>query len=98
MSKRTNKIFPVTIARFANVYVEAESSKEAMKIVSENLDDIYDELMSDIDDQFDDSCQEVHSADAYPSEAEDYMDYIWADGNALTYDEYIEELDEDDEG
>ena len=95
MSKRTNSIFAVTIARFANVYVEAETPEEAMKVVEEDLDKIYDEYMSDIDDQFEDSSMEVHSCDAYPEEAEDYMNFIWADGEALTYDEYIEELEDE---
>jgi len=94
MSKRTNNIFGVTIAKFATVYVEAESPEEAMKFVGDNKDNIYDELMSEIDDQFEDSCIDVHSCDAYAEEADDYMDYIWADGEPLTYDEYMEELDE----
>ncbi len=96
MSKRTNSIFPVTIAKFANVYVEANSPKEAMDIVRENLTEIYNELTWDIDDQFDDSDMEVHSCDSYPEEADDYMKYIWADGEAISYDDYIEELEEDE--
>ena len=97
MSKRTNSIVAVTIARYAAVYVEADSPEEAIKIVENNLDDIYGELMTEIDDQFEDSCQEVHSCDAYTTEAEDYMNYIWADGEAIPYDEYIEELAEQEE-
>ena len=96
MSQRTNSIFPVTIAKFANVYVEANSPKEAMDIVRENLTEIYNELTWDIDDQFDDSDMEVHSCDSYPEEADDYMKYIWADGEAISYDDYIEELEEDE--
>lgn len=94
---RTNTIFGVTIAKFANIYVEANSPEEAMKIVGDNLDKIYDELMWEIDEQFDDSSMAVHSCDAEPEGADDYMDHIWADGEILTYDEYMDELDGDEE-
>ena len=98
MSKRTNSIVAVTIAKYATVYVEAESPEEAMKTVSENLGDIYGELMSELDDQFEESSMEVHSCDAYTTDAEDYMDYIWADGEVISYDEYMDELeDQEDE-
>ena len=97
MAKRTNSIVAVTIARYATIYVEAETPEEGAKIVKENLDEIYDELTSEIDDQFEDSCQELDSYEAYTTEAEDYMSHIWADGEALTYDEYMDELEEEDE-
>ena len=97
MSKRTNSIVAVTVAKYATVYVEAESPEEAMKTVRENLDNIYGELMSELDDQFEESCMEVHSCDAYTTDAEDYMEYIWADGEPLTYDEYMNELEEQEE-
>ena len=97
MGKRTNNIFGVTIAKFANVYVEAESPEEAMKIVGNNLTEIYDDNMWEIDEQFEDSNMEVHSCDVYPEEADDYMKHIYADGELLTYDEYVEELDEQED-
>ena len=97
MSKRTNSIFAVTLAKYANVYVEAETAEEAMQWVGENKDRIDDELMSELDDQFEESCVDVHSCDAYPEECDDYMDYIWADGEPLTYDEYMNELEEQEE-
>ena len=97
MSNRTNSIVAVTVAKYATVYVEAESPEEAMKTVRENLDNIYGELMSELDDQFEESCMEVHSCDAYTTDAEDYMEYIWADGEPLTYDEYMNELEEQEE-
>jgi hypothetical protein len=98
MSKRTNSIVAVTIARYATVYVEADTPDEAAKIVKDNLDEIYDEMFDTLEDQFEESDVQVDSWEAYTTECDDYMDNIWADGNALTYDEYIEELDEDDEG
>ena len=97
MSKRTNSIVAVTIAKYATVYVEADSPEEAMNYVDENKDEIYGELMSELDDQFEDSCIEVHSCEAYTTEVEDWMDYIWADGEAISYDEYMEELEEQEE-
>ena len=98
MSKRTNSIVAVTIAKYATVYVEADSPEEAMNLVKENKDEIYDgELMSELDDQFDDSCIEVDSCEAYTTEVEDWMEYIWADGEAISYDEYMEELEEQEE-
>ena len=98
MSKRTNTIVAVTIARYATVYVEADTPDEAAKIVKDNLDEIYDEMFNTLEDQFEESDVQVDSWEAYTTECDDYMDNIWADGKALTCDEYIEELDEDDEG
>lgn len=97
MSKRTNSIVAVTLAKYATVYVEADSPEEAMNLVKENKDEIYDELMSELDDQFEDSSIEVDSCEAYTTEVEDWMDYIWADGEAISYDEYMEELEEQEE-
>ena len=97
MSKRTNSIVAVTIAKYATVYVEAESPEEAMKYVKENKDGIYGELMSELDEQFEDSEIEVDSCEAYTTEIEDWMGQIWADGEALSYDEYVNELDAQEE-
>lgn len=97
MSKRTDSIVAVTLARYATVYVEADTPEEAVEIVKNNLDEIYDAMPSDIDDQFEESDMEVDSYETYTTEAEDYMDHIWANGEALTYDEYMEELEEEGE-
>lgn len=96
MSKRTNSIVAVTLAKYATVYVEADSPQQAAEMVRNNLDDIYDAMPSELDDQFEESDIEVDSYEAYTSEAEDYMDYIWADGEAKSYDEYINELEEEE--
>lgn len=96
MSKRTNSIVAVTIAKYATVYVEADSPQEAAEIVRNNIDDIYDAMPSELDDQFEESEIEVDSYEAYTSEAEDYMDQIWADGEAMDYDEYMDELEEEE--
>ena len=96
MGKRTNSIVAVTIATYATVYVEAETPQEAAEIVKNNIDEIYDAMPTEIDDQFEESEIEVDSYESYTTEAEDYMDYIWADGEAMDYDEYMEELEEDE--
>ena len=38
MSKRTNSIVAVTVAKYATVYVEADTPKEAAEIVKEYMD------------------------------------------------------------
>ena len=96
MSKRTNSIVAVTIAKYATVYVEADTPNDAAEIVKNHIDDIYDEMMSDIDEQFEDSDIEVESWEAYTTEAEDYMARIWADGEAKKLDDYIDEFNEED--
>ena len=93
MSKRTNSLVAVTFAKYATVYIEADTYEEAMKIAEADKGAIYGELMSEMDDMFDDSVIEVDSCEAYTNEADPYMDYIWADGEAFTYDEYMDQLD-----
>jgi hypothetical protein len=97
MSKRTNSIVAVTIAKYATVYVEADTPKEAAEIVKNNIDDIYDEMFDKIDDDFDESEIEVDSYEAYTTDCEDYMDEIWADGKSMSYDEYMDELEDNEE-
>jgi len=97
MNKRTNSIVAVTIAKYATVYVEADTPKEAAEIVKNNIDDIYDEMFDKIDGDFDESEIEVDSYEAYTTDCEDYMDEIWADGKSMSYDEYMDELEEQEE-
>jgi hypothetical protein len=47
-----------------------------------------------IDDDFEESEIEVDSYEAYTTDAEDYMDKIWADGKSMSYEEYMEEFEE----
>ena len=94
MSKRTNSIVAVTITKYAMVYVEADTPQKAAEIVKNNLDDIYDEMIDNLDDQFEESDIQVDSYESYTTDAEDYMDVIWADGEAVSYDEYMEEIEE----
>ena len=39
----TNNIYCVTLAKYANIYVEAESPEEAMKIAEHWTDEVDDE-------------------------------------------------------
>ena len=94
MSKRTDSIVAVTIARYATIYVEADTPEEGAKTVKDNLSSIYDAMSSDIDNQFEESEMEVDSYENYTLIADEYMDHIWAGGKALSYNDYINEINE----
>lgn len=96
-TQRTNSIVAVTIAKYACVYVEADSPEKAIEIVKENLDEIYDARSSDIDGDFEGSEIAVDSCEAYTTTIEDFMDWIWADGEDLDYEEYLDEMEQDKE-
>lgn len=86
--KRTDSIVAVTLATYATMYVEADTPEEAYEYAKKHLDEIPF-------DAFEDSEVEVHSWEAYTTEAEDWMDEIWVeDGKTMTYDEYVDELNE----
>lgn len=88
--KRTNSIVAVTVAQYATMYVEADSPEEAVKYAKEHCDEVPF-------DAFEDSDVQVDSWEDYTTEAEDWMDEIWVeDGNTLTYDEYADQLNEED--
>ena len=61
MSKRTNSIVAVTLAKYATVYVEADTPQEAAEFVKNKLDEIYDEMASELEDQFEESEIEIDS-------------------------------------
>ena len=91
MSKRLDNIYAVTIAKYATMWVEAENADEAVKYAKKHCDEL-DE------DKFDDSEHEVDSWEPGAYQAEDFMDEIWVeDGKTLTYDEYIDELEEQED-
>lgn len=76
-----NKIYAVTLVKSAVMYVEAKSSREAMRIAEDRC--------SEIDDcDFDNV--EVDSCESHPSEAADYMDTIYTEDKEYTYNEYVE--------
>lgn len=86
--KRTDSIVAVTLATYATMYVEADTPEEAYEYAKKHLNEISS-------DAFEDSEVEVHSWEAYTTEAEDWMDEIWVeDGKTMTYDEYVDELNE----
>lgn len=90
--KRTNRIVAVTIARFATMYIEANTPEEAVKYAKRYCDEVDN-------DEFYDSTNEVHSWEPRTTTAEDsYADEIWVeDGRRMKYDDYIDALDMQDE-
>ena len=91
MAKRSNSIVAVTIAQFAIMYVEASSPEQAVKIAQEHMEEYI------TDEDFEDSDIEVHSYETYTTECEDWMDKIWADGEVKSHDEYMDELEEEED-
>ena len=86
----TNNIYCVTLAKYANIYVEAESPEEAMKIAEGWKDEV-----DDMD--FEDSDVEVDSCDSYADEADaDYMETIYTKDEAIDVDEYIDRYEAQD--
>ena len=80
----TNQVYCVSLKRIANIYVEAESPEEAMKIAGRWTDELDDE-------EFEDSEVEVDCCDAYPDEADSaYMETIYTQDEAIDVDEYID--------
>lgn len=95
MSKRTNKIYDVQLARYAWVAVEAESTKDAMKKAEEYLDNGTIDI-GDLEDKFEDSDVYVAACETYSNEIDelDEDDVIYTDDGEKDYDEYVEELED----
>lgn len=86
----TNNIYCVTLAKYTNIYVEAESPEEAMKIAEGWTDEVDDE-------EFEDSDVKVDSCDDYADEADsDYMETIYTKDEAIDVDEYIDRYEAQD--
>ena len=87
----TNNIYCVTLKRCACIYVEADSSEEAMQLAEKWKDSI------DNDDDFEDSDVEVDCCDANPDEAnEAYMETIYTQDEAMDVNEYIDRYEAQD--
>ena len=87
----TNNIYCVTLKRCACIYVEADSSEEAMQLAEKWKDSI------DNDDDFEDSDVEVDCCDANPDEADEaYMETIYTQDEAIDVDEYIDRYEAQD--
>ena len=87
----TNNIYCVTLKRCACIYVEADSSEEAMQLAEKWKDSI------DNDDDFEDSDVEVDCCDANPDEADEaYMETIYTKDEAIGVDEYIDRYEAQD--
>lgn len=88
--KRTDSIVAVTVAKYATMYIEADTPEEAYKYAKKHCHEVDDS-------EFEDSDVSVDSWENY-TEAEDWMDKIWIeDGKTMSYDDYIDELEEQGE-
>ena len=86
----TNNIYCVTLKKVANIYVDADSPEEAMKIANLWTDSVDD-------DEFEDSEVEVDCCDSYPDEADaNYMETIYRADEAIKVDDYIERYESQD--
>lgn len=86
----TNKIYGVTLAKYANIYVEAESPEEAMEIAGRWRDEVDDE-------EFEDSEVGVDSCESYYHDANShYMDTIYTQDEAMDVDDYIDRYEAQD--
>jgi len=86
----TNNIFCVTLAKYAHIYVEAETPQEAMKIAEHWTDEVDDE-------EFEDSEVGVDSCEAYSHDADStYMNTIYTQNEAIDVSDYIIRFDEQD--
>lgn len=85
----TNNIFCVTLAKYANIYVEAESPEEAMKIAEKWTDEVDDE-------EFEDSEVGVDSCESYADDADPDMGTIYTAVEAIDADDYIDRYESQD--
>lgn len=89
MAKRTDSIVAVTIVKRATMYIEANTPEEACRYAEEHCHYI---------DDFDFEPNEVDSYESYATDSEYWMDKIWVEnGRTMTYDEYVDELNAQDE-
>lgn len=90
MSKRTDKIYCVTVVKYANM---ADSPQEAMEIAKKYTDEYI------TDEDFEDSEVDVYQSDSYASNADwfDEAKYIFTKDGAVSYDQYVEELEAQEE-
>lgn len=90
--KRTDSIVAVTVAKFATMFIEANTPEEAYEYAKRYCDE-----MQDTD--FEDSDIEVVSYETHATPAdESWAREIWIEGGyRMTYDEYMDELEAQDE-
>lgn len=90
--RRTDSIVAVTVVKFATMFIEADTPKEAYEYARRYCDEVDDRA-------FEDSNIEVHSYETYATSAYDsWASEIWVEeGRRMTYDEYMDELEAQDE-
>lgn len=94
MSKRTNKLYNVTVCKYAHMAVEADTPQEAMELAKKYKDDHI------TDNDFEDSEIGVDCCNAYSEEIEDmYLDdeeKVYTKDGVMTCEEYCDQLNEED--
>lgn len=91
MAKRTDSIVAVTVAKYATMYIEANTPAEAYEYAKRYCDEVDGSA-------FEDSSIEVDSYESYTTICDYWMDKIWVeDGRTMSYIEYIDALEAQDE-
>lgn len=90
--RRTDSIVAVTVVKFATMFIEADTPKEAYEYARRYCDEVDDRA-------FEDSNIEVHSYETCATSAYDSLaSEIWVEGGRrMAYDEYMDELEAQDE-
>jgi hypothetical protein len=90
--KRTGNVVAVTVAKCATIYIEANTYKEAIDYAERYADEVDDRY-------FEDSEVEVYACEPCTTPVdESFADEIWIeDGCRMSYDEYMDALDAQDE-
>lgn len=85
--RRTDNIVAVTVAKYATMYMEADTPEEAMEYAEKHC--------AEVDPwNFEDEVR-VDSCESYTTQAEEYMEEIWVeDGKTISYEDYMDALDE----
>lgn len=89
MSKRTDSIYAVTVAKYATMYVEADTAEEAVAYARQHCDELDDR-------DFEDSENAVDSWEDFQYQAEDFMERIYTPDGEMSFDKYVEELEGQD--
>lgn len=89
--KRTDSIVAVTVAKYATMYIEADTPEEAYKYAKKHCHEVDDS-------EFEDSDISVDSYETYTTEADESMEKIWIeDGKTISFDDFIGKLEEQEE-
>lgn len=96
--KRTDKIYNVQLVRYAWVAVEADSPDDAIEKARNYLENGTIDI-GDLEDKFEDSEVNVHACEIYYNEIDEYNvdDIIYTEDGEMTAEEYVEQLEEQEQ-